>query len=32
VTEVDVQVVWDPPWHPSMMTEAGRAMTGVRNA
>lgn len=29
VTEVEVEVVWDPPWHPSMMTETGRAMTGV---
>jgi metal-sulfur cluster biosynthetic enzyme len=31
VTDVEVEVVWDPPWHPSMMTETGRAMTGVRN-
>ena len=30
VTEADVQVVWDPPWHPSMMTEVGRAATGVQ--
>ncbi|MGA2658330.1 MAG: metal-sulfur cluster assembly factor [Verrucomicrobiota bacterium] len=30
VAGVEVEVVWDPPWHPSMMTEAGRAMTGVR--
>lgn len=29
VQEVDVQVVWDPPWHPSMMTEAGRASVGI---
>src|SRR5690242_10577228 len=28
VNDVDVEVVWDPPWHPSMMTEVGRAMTG----
>ncbi len=28
VEDVDVQVVWDPPWHPSMMTEAGRARVG----
>ena len=27
--EVEVEVVWDPPWHPSMMTNAGRARTGV---
>jgi metal-sulfur cluster biosynthetic enzyme len=31
VTGVEVEVVWYPPWHPSMMTEAGRAMSGVRN-
>jgi len=31
VTDVEVEVVWDPPWHPSMMTEVGRAMTGVQN-
>jgi len=29
VTQAEVQVVWDPPWHPSMMTEFGRAATGV---
>jgi metal-sulfur cluster biosynthetic enzyme len=29
VGEATVEVVWDPPWHPSMMTEAGRAATGV---
>jgi len=29
VQEADVQLVWDPPWHPSMMTEAGRTATGV---
>ena len=27
----EVEVVWDPPWHPSMMTEAGREATGVGN-
>jgi metal-sulfur cluster biosynthetic enzyme len=31
VNDVDVQVVWDPPWHPSMMTEVGRRITGTRN-
>jgi metal-sulfur cluster biosynthetic enzyme len=30
IDEVDVDIVWDPPWHPSMMTDAGRAATGVR--
>ena len=29
VTEADVQVVWDPPWHPSMMTDEGRAHLGM---
>ncbi len=28
VEQADVQVVWDPPWHPSMMTEEGRARVG----
>lgn len=31
VDDVEVEVVWDPPWNPSMMTEAGRAATGVGN-
>ena len=31
VDDAEVELVWDPPWHPSMMTEAGRAHTGVRN-
>lgn len=24
-----VELSFDPPWHPSMMTDAGRAMTGA---
>jgi len=31
VTDVDVQIVWDPPWHPSMMSEQGRIATRVGN-
>ena len=31
VDDVEVDLVWDPPWHPSMMTEAGRAHTQTRN-
>lgn len=27
VSEVEVELVWDPPWRPSMMTDAGRAIT-----
>ena len=30
VEQADVALVWDPPWHPSMMTEVGRAATGLR--
>jgi metal-sulfur cluster biosynthetic enzyme len=29
VQTADVQVVWDPPWHPSMMTAYGREATGI---
>ncbi len=30
VDDAEVELVWDPPWHPSMMTDAGRARAGVR--
>ena len=30
VEEAEVEIVWDPPWHPSMMTETGRAIAGMR--
>ena len=30
VQDVEVEIVWDPPWNPSMMTEAGKEFTGVR--
>lgn len=30
VDDVEVEVVWDPPWHPAMMTEAGQRFTGVQ--
>ena len=29
VDDAEVEVVWVPPWHPSMMTEFGRNATGV---
>jgi metal-sulfur cluster biosynthetic enzyme len=29
VQDVEVEIVWDPPWHPAMMSEAGRARVGV---
>ena len=31
VSLAEVKLAWEPPWHPSMMTEVGRAMTGVGN-
>lgn len=31
VDDAEVELVWEPPWHPSMMTERGRAATGVSN-
>ena len=30
VDEVEVEIVWDPPWNPSMMTDYGRARVGLR--
>ena len=32
VREAEVEVVWDPPWHPSMMSEVGREATGAGNS
>jgi len=29
VEEVDVQLVWDPPWNPAMMSEEVRQRLGV---
>ena len=28
VASAEVELVFEPPWHPSMMTEAGRGLTG----
>jgi metal-sulfur cluster biosynthetic enzyme len=30
VRDVEVNLVWEPRWDPSMMTDAGRAATGAR--
>ena len=30
VQEAEVEIVWDPPWTPSMMTDYGRACVGLR--
>lgn len=30
VIEADVELVWDPPWNPEMMTDVGRAAVGMR--
>ena len=29
VEEADVEVVWDPPWHQSMITAEGRRILGL---
>ena len=29
VDNAEVQIVWDPPWHPSMMSQYGRARVGL---
>jgi metal-sulfur cluster biosynthetic enzyme len=29
VQDVEVELVWDPPWHPSMMTKRGREIAGM---
>ena len=29
VEEVEVKIVWDPPWSPARMSQYGRASTGV---
>ncbi len=31
VEDAEVEIVWDPPWNPSMMTEIGRAHVGIRD-
>ena len=31
VEAAEVEVVWDPPWNPSMMTDFGRARVGLRD-
>jgi len=30
VEDAVVEIVWDPPWQPSMMTDIGRAAIGMR--
>ena len=31
VEEAEVEIVWDPPWHPSMMSDYGRERVGMRS-
>jgi len=31
VEEAEVEIVWDPPWNPSMMSEYGRERVGMRS-
>jgi metal-sulfur cluster biosynthetic enzyme len=30
VMDAEVELVWNPPWNPGMMTTAGREATGMR--
>lgn len=30
IQEVDVQIVWNPPWRPEMMTLRGRRLLGIK--
>ena len=30
VEEAEVEIIWDPPWNPAMMTDVGRARVGLR--
>ena len=30
IEDAEVEIVWDPPWHPAMMTESGRERVGFR--
>jgi metal-sulfur cluster biosynthetic enzyme len=30
VDEAEVEIVWDPPWNPAMMSDYGRARVGIR--
>ena len=29
VEQADVEIVWDPPWHQSMITAQGRKILGL---
>ena len=31
IADVEVEVVWDPPWHPSLISEEGRIALRVGN-
>ena len=30
IEEAEVEIVWDPPWHPAMMSDYGRECVGMR--
>jgi metal-sulfur cluster biosynthetic enzyme len=32
IEEAEVEVVWDPPWNPSMMSDYGRGRVGLRTS
>ncbi len=31
IAEAQVEIVWDPPWNPSMMSDYGRERVGMRS-
>jgi metal-sulfur cluster biosynthetic enzyme len=31
IADAEVELVWEPPWHPSMMSETARVALGVGN-
>ena len=31
VEEAEVEIVWDPPWNPAMMSDYGRECVGMRS-
>lgn len=32
IADAEVELVWDPPWHPSMISEAARSALGIQSS
>jgi metal-sulfur cluster biosynthetic enzyme len=32
IADAEVKLVWDPPWHPSMISEAARSALGIQSS